>query len=204
MKASDSLSARLLRKVSGLGLRVFRFFNRDIDREPPPAQGPFHLSFASEPQLLDLCGRQELDLRSGAVSAAFERGDLCVVAYEGTRLAGYCWLAFAPLPHLDGVWVRFAPNVVWTYKSLVLPAYRGRGIAPLLYRFADQTCLERQRICSVICVESHNGSSANAALKAGYADAGAGGYLRWGRIYYDWYSTLVRRNGVSFFRPDGR
>lgn len=203
LRGSAAIAERILRRASGLGIRFFRFFDREIHPGSPPRHATLELSYATELQLVDLCGRAELDLRTASVAAAFERGDVCVVAYEGGRLAGYCWLAFAPLPHLDGVWVRFAADAVWTYKSLVLPAFRGRGIAPLLYRFADQRCLERQRRCSVICVESHNASSISAALKAGYAHAGSAGYLRRGGLFFDWYSTPIRRDGASFFVPDG-
>jgi GNAT superfamily N-acetyltransferase len=162
------------------------------------------LGFATELQLLDLCGQPELDLRASSVAAAFARGDLCVAAYDRQRTAGYCWLAFAPLRHLDDVWVRFGPHVVWTYKSLVLPQYRGRGIATLLYRFADRACRERHRTLSVVCVERHNPASIRAAQKAGYADAGTGGYVRRGRVFFDWYSSPLRKDGVSFFIPDAR
>ena len=200
--ASGSVLERLRRRAgAAAGLRSFRFFNREIDAPRNQPQGPLELCFATELQVLDLCEQSDLDLRSNAVTRAFERGDLCVVAFDGGRLAGYCWVAFSPVPHLDDVWVRFGPDVAWTYKSLVRPAYRGKGLAGQLYRFGDAACLERARRCSVICVESHNTPSVTAAQKAGYADAGSAGYIRRGPVFLDWYSTPIRRDGVNFFVP---
>ena len=101
--------------------------------------------------------------------AAYAKGDLCIAALEGHTIAGYCWVGFSPVHHLDGVWVETAPSVAWTYKSLVRPSHRGRGLAPMLYRFADALSRERGRTTSVVCIEDHNVPSARAALNAGYA-----------------------------------
>src|SRR5918992_2478959 len=126
-----------------LGVRLFRMFGRPLGRLPGAKQNSLDLRVLCVPDLLPLCADAELNLRPDAVVAAYQRGDLCVAAFDGDRLAGYCWVAFRPLPHLDGVWVRFEPAVAWAYKSLVRPAYRGRGIAAALYRFLDPECLNR-------------------------------------------------------------
>jgi len=107
-----------------LGLRVFRMFGRPLERHPGGKPDGLDLRVLGLPELLPLCSDAELNLRPDAVSAACARGDLCVGAFDGGTLAGYCWFAFRALPHLDGVWVRFDPAVAWTYKSLVLPAGR--------------------------------------------------------------------------------
>lgn len=184
------------------GLRVFRFFSGSLDAPPVTLPG-LTLRLLDEAELLRACADPELDLREEGIRAAHARGDLCVGALDGDTLAGYCWLAFSPVHHLEGVWVRFGPGSVWTYKSLVRPGHRGRGIAPALYRHAGPLCLERGRAHSLICVESHNGASIAAALRAGYAAAGRAAYVRHGRFFADWYSeTLVSRYGLEFFVPD--
>lgn len=170
---------------------------------PSPLAG-LDVRLQSERDVAALCGEQDLDLREPSVTAAYSRGDFCVAAYDGGLVAGYCWLAFAPLPHLDGVSVKFGRQVAWVYKSLVRPTHRGRGIAPHLYRYADAACRERGRTSSVICVESHNAPSVAAALRAGYADIGRAAYVRRGPVFLDWYSAPVREHGVSFFIPDRR
>ena len=191
------------RLVRHAGFRLFRFFARPLEARGPPSSTSASIRLLGEEEVVVLCADPDLDLREGNVRAAFRRGDLCFGAFEGDALAGYCWLAFAPLPHLDGVSVEFASEVVWTYKSLVRPAYRGRGIAPVLYRCADAACLERSRNVSLICVESHNVPSISAALRAGYGNAGSAAYVRRGSFFADWYSPgLVQRYGLSFFVPD--
>jgi GNAT superfamily N-acetyltransferase len=187
------------------GLRVFRMFSRPLESEPLRAlpEG-VALRLLREREVLELCRDAELDLRQEGVAAAYARGDLCVGAFDAEMVAGYCWFAFAPLAHLDGVWVEFGRRVAWTYKSLVRPARRGRGIAPALYRFGDAACLERGRGTSVICVESHNRPSLRAALKAGYAPAGYAGYLLRGSRLVTWSSAAAKDRGVSFFLPQAQ
>lgn len=183
------------------GLRLFRLFSRPLEPRPRAAPTGLGLRLLSQRDVLDLCRDPELDLRHDAVAAADARGDLCVAAFDGDTLAGYCWFAFAPLPHLDGVWVRFGSSVAWVYKSLVKPSHRGRGIAPALYRFADIECRERGRGYSVICVESHNRRSVRAALRSGYAPSGYGSYMLRGPRLLQWSSPAAQAHGVSFFLP---
>jgi GNAT superfamily N-acetyltransferase len=195
------LGAVMRRLARHVGLRWFRFFERSLDQiaSHDLRQEGLQLRFMPPGEIGALWRDRELEVREEMARAASERGDLCVAAYDGPVIAGYCWHAFAPVPHLDGVWVRFARHVAWPYKSFVRPAYRGRGIAQRLYRFADAAGIDRGRSTSVICVEAHNAPSVAAALRAGYRDAGAAGYLRRGSLFRDWYSAPVRRLGVSFY-----
>lgn len=200
-----SMYGRLARGLARrAGLRVFRMFSRPLESGLPRAlpEG-VELRLLREREVLELGRDAQLDLRQESVAAAYARGDFCVGAFDAQTVAGYCWFAFAPLPHLDGAWVEFGRRVAWTYKSLVRPAHRGRGIAPALYRFADAACLERGRGSSVICVESHNRSSVRAALTAGYAPAGYAGYLLRGSRLVSWSSAAAKGQGVSFFLPSG-
>ena len=192
------IAGRLARHA---GLRLFRLFSRPLERRPGAVPAGLGLRLLSLPEVLDLCSDPGLDLRRDAAAAAYARGDLCVAAFDADAVAGYCWLAFAPLPHLDGVWVRFDRRVAWTYKSLVLPSYRGKGIAPALYRFSDADSRERGCSDSVICVESHNRPSISAALRAGYAPSGYGAYVFRGSRLLTCSSAAAKRHAVSFFLP---
>jgi len=192
------MRGRLMRALAcHAGLRLFRLFRRQV--EDVGRKGPAGLRLLDQDAVMALCSDAELDLAADRAASAFRRGDLCVAAFDGERLSGYCWLAFAPLPHLDGVWVDFAPEAVWTYKSYVRPAHRGRRIASALYRFTDAECRARGRSVSIICVESHNGPSVAAARAAGYGNAGWAGYLRRPHGVHDWYSPQVRALEVRFF-----
>lgn len=181
------------------GLRLFRLFSRQV--ETAARKVPAGLRLLDQAAVIALCGEAELDLAADRVASAFGRGDLCVAAFDGQQLSGYCWLAFAPLPHLDGVWVDFEPGAVWTYKSYVRPAHRGRHIAAALYRFADAECLAHGRSRSIICVESHNFASIAAARAAGYRDAGWAAYSRRLSRFQSWCSPKARALRVRFYDP---
>lgn len=191
-----SLMARVARHA---GLRHFRFFERALAAGAAPPTGEVELRMVAESEAAVLALDPALELRRQSLDISYRRGDLCVAAFEGSSMVGYCWLAFCPLPHLDGVSVNFAEHVVWTYRSFVRPSHRGRGIAPALYRYADAECRARSRTLSVVCVESHNAASVSAARRAGYGSAGQALYIRRSSSVRAWYSDAVSRNGVVFF-----
>ena len=119
---------RVMRALSRrAGLRVFQFFVRDLQNgRPDDAPAGIQRRLLWERDVLAMCGDRELDLREDAVRKAYSRGDVCVGAFHGGAVAGYCWLAFAPVHHLEGVWVEFDRSVVWTYKA------RMQGVAFVL------------------------------------------------------------------------
>lgn len=204
--AAADLHGRLMRSLSHrAGVRLFRLFVRALEsRIAPAAPAGLEPRLLSEPEVVALCANAELGLREDGARSAFGRGDLCVGAFQDAAIAGYCWMAFAPLPHLDGVWVEFDRSLVWTYKSFVRPAWRGKGIAPWLYRFGDAAARERGRSASLICVESHNRPSISAALHAGYRAEGWSALLLRGRRLASWRSPAAARRGVGFALPPGR
>jgi GNAT superfamily N-acetyltransferase len=203
MPLRGSLRARLASQLARrAGLRFFRLFSRALrpGRALPPPDG-LRLRVLRETELLPFCGDAELGLRPDQVATAYARGDLCVAAFDADALAGYCWFAFAPLPHLDGVWVDFRRSAAWTYKSMVRDSHRGRGIAPAIYGFADDACAAKGCTSAIICMESHNAPSISAALRAGYASSGRAAYLRSGNSVRAWYSAGARADGVRFYLP---
>ncbi len=180
------------------GLRLFRFFSRPLGGGLSIASS---MKILAEDEAAAFSTDESLDLKEQAVRAAYAKGDLCVAAVEGGTVAGYCWLGFSPVHHLDGVWVETAPSVAWTYKSFVRPSHRGRGLAAGLYRFADAQCRELGRSISVLCIEDHNAPSASAALRAGYRHAGYAAWLRGSTRLRTWYSTGLAPLGIKFFLP---
>ncbi len=182
-------------------LRVFRVFARRLHERPTfVPRGRIDHRLLSEPEALAACGDASLDLAAEKVQAAYSRGDLCVGAFAGDTLAGYCWFAFSAAPHLDGVWLDFPADLIYTYKSFVRPAFRGRGMAAALYRFADAAALARGRNAAIICVESHNWPSIAAALRGGFSRAGYAAYRSGGRLRA-WCSTAASEQGLRFFVP---
>lgn len=198
------LHGRLARALARhAGVRIFRFFERPLTAAGAPAAAPpgLQLRKLDASEAVALCADPELDLAPERVREAYARGDLCAGAFDGGRLAGYCWFAFSPAPHLDGVWVDFAPEVVWIYKSLVRPSHRGRGLAPALYSMAHKLRIGHARRKSLVCVEAHNAPSVRAALRSGHAPAGYAAYARHRNRLSTWHSPDARRHAVRFHLP---
>jgi ribosomal protein S18 acetylase RimI-like enzyme len=183
------------------GLRVFRIFGRRLEAQARVARGGLDYRLLSKRDVLPLCADASLDLSPSKVRAAYGRGDLCVGVFDRAELAGYCWFALAAAPHMDRAWLEFPPDVVYTYKSYVRPAFRGRGIAAAMYRVADGLFLERDRTRAVICVESHNWSSIAAAKRSGFAGAGYAAYVGGARLRA-WSSRTAAGYGLRFFVPE--
>jgi ribosomal protein S18 acetylase RimI-like enzyme len=183
------------------GVRVFRVFGRRLRAWAGPTAPHIHCRLMPEREVLALCADAALDLRPSKVHAAYLRGDLCVGAFQDGELAGYCWFALSPAPHMDGAWLEFPDHVVYTYKSYVRPAFRGRGIAAALYGFADAHFVERGRTHAVLCVESHNRPSIAAARRSGFAEAGYAAYLAGVRLGA-WRSRAAAGYGLRFFVPE--
>jgi len=185
------------------GIRAFRFYRSqpDLPAAEIPAPQDVELRPMTKHDVLELCCEPTLDLDAAKVSDAYARGDVCIGAFERGAAVGYCWLAFAPLPHLDGVWVDFDRRAAWLYKSLVLAPHRGRGIAPALYRFAQRSWSAKNRQYALICVESHNRASISAARHAGYGASGMGGYLLRRQELRCWLSRRARQASVRFYLP---
>jgi GNAT superfamily N-acetyltransferase len=182
------------------GLRLFRVFDRMLERRAPAPAAGLEYRLLHEANLEELCEDATLDLAPAKVRAAYRRGEVCVGAFFGSKLAGYCWFAFSAAPHMDSAWIDFPPDVVYAYKCFVRPAYRGRGIAAALYRLADPLWLERGRRRAMICVESHNFASIAAAKRAGFSHAGYAGYLG-GARFGAWRSPPAAHYGLRFFAP---
>ena len=182
------------------GVRVFRIFGRRLDAGTHSGRGALDYRFMSEADVLPLCADASLDLTASKVRAAFGRGDLCVAAFDRDALAGYCWFALSAAPHMDRAWLDFPPELVYTYKSHVRPAFRGRGIAAAMYRFADEVFLERQRIEAIICVESHNWPGIAAAKRGGFSAAGYAAYVGDARLRA-WCSSGAARYRLRFYVP---
>lgn len=152
-------------------------------------------------EMLQRCADPALELSPAKAAAAFARGEICAGALDGERLAGYAWFAFAPTPHVDGLWMDFDADVAYTYRTFVRPEHRGRGIAAALYRLADLHCLERGRRHAVLCVEAHNRPSLLAAERSGARDLGFTAYAHVGGVFLSMRTAGVRRVGYRFYLP---
>jgi ribosomal protein S18 acetylase RimI-like enzyme len=197
-----ALYAGLMRRFARHArVRMFRIFVRRLGLAGG-ARAPLPLDCRSlRPEdALALCADPSLQLGEAKVRAAYGRGERCVAAFDGARLAGYCWFATAAAPHMDRAWLEFPPALVYTYKCYVRPAYRGRGVAAAMYCAADAVFLQRGCSEALMCAESHNWPSFAAAARAGFEPAGYAAYADGARLRV-WRSPAAARRGLRFYLP---
>jgi ribosomal protein S18 acetylase RimI-like enzyme len=191
----DGIVARgLMRRVERYaGAQAYRLMTRPLGHgAPPPCPPGIVLRTLRSAQLLPHCARAELELHPDAVCAAEARGETCVGALHDGALVGYVWYALAPAPHFGGTWAEFDPRSVYMYKALVLPQWRGRGIAPALWLHEDERFARAGRDYAVTCIAVHNRASLGAARAAGYRGRGLVFTLQYGERLF-----LARTRGAA-------
>ena len=104
---------------------------------------------------------------------AFERGDRCLLQFDGDTLVGYAWLAASSLVELTwGFHFNMSDDTVYNYKGFTAPAYRGKGFQPLrhlkLLEYVRGTGQHRL----FAYVDQMNLSSLKGLKKSGYKKAG--------------------------------
>lgn len=59
---------------------------------------------------------------------AFERGDRCLLQFDGDTLVGFSWIAASPLVEImGGFHFNMPDDTVYNYYGFTAPAYRGKG-----------------------------------------------------------------------------
>ena len=184
----------LLRRY--LGIEAGRVLRRPLDTKKPPA-APDDLRFVvmDEAQLLPYCEDPELDLRADRVRASFARGEVCIGALDGERLAGYHWYALGAAPHSEDVWVRVGSGCAYSYKKFVHPAYRGRRVA-LGVNASPQTLGVSH---SMSFIHFDNVPSWRSASRGGSRVLGYAGFWRIGRWFFAFATPGAKRAGFAFF-----
>jgi RimJ/RimL family protein N-acetyltransferase len=112
---------------------------------------------------------------------AFERGDRCLLQFDGDILVGFAWIAASHLVEIMwGFHFNMPNDTVYNYHSFTAPAYRGKGFQALrhlkllehikatgqhrLFGYVDQTNLNSlkgirksgyKRIGVLRCVKKH-------------------------------------------------
>jgi len=173
------------------GLHVFGVYYRRLGAAAAAAfSGDLRARPLGDTELLAYCADPELELRESMVRS----GNTCIGAFSGGELAGYAWFAYDDAPHVDGVRVRVPGEAIYRFKTFVRPAWRGRGIAPFLYRAADELVARRGRGYVVNCIALQNTASIAASLRSGDAPLGHLGYWQAGRRF-----IALRTRGVELF-----
>ncbi len=178
------VSAVMHQAARRAGLHVFHVFARRLGARAPLPPAP------------EVTCRRLTDEELGPRRA----GDLCVGVFVGGEPAGYAWYAYDDAPHVDGVRVRIPPNAIYRFKVFVLPAYRGRGLAPYLYRAADPLVARPGRERVITCVAVQNLSSVIASMRGRDLPHGFLGYWQTRKRFFALHSPATRDLGLRFYR----
>lgn len=114
---------------------------------------------------------------------AIQRGDRCLVQWDGTRLAGYTWASASPLVSLtEGVHLNLPDDTAYIYKAYTSPDYRGRGSQTLRSLELLRLLRPEGKRRLFAYVERDNFDSLKAMRRTGYHRVGT--------------LTVVRRRGL--------
>ena len=194
--------ARVLRGVGRrLGISVYVVMTRPLSTRRHERRQDVEIREVTLVEALVASADPALDLPEAIVRDSMARGDVCVGAFDAGRLIAYAWFAYETTAHLDGIWIGFERPAVYIYKSFVRPEFRGRGIAPGLYLFADRLFVERGRTAAVICMEATNRASVRAAEHSGARLAGFAVYWTAGSRFKSFSSRGAKKIGFRFYRP---
>jgi GNAT superfamily N-acetyltransferase len=204
MRAAAALHRFVMRRAGRIaGLHVYRVMVRELAAGDAPISIPgIELRLMKPLELLPYCANAELELDPAALREGHARGEGCIAALRGTQLAGYLWFAFGSAPHTRGTWAEFPAGTAYLFRTYVLPAYRGRGIATALFRRADAAFLPGPCLRALACVELHNYASAAALRSAGFRGDGTLAMLQpragQGARLLQWRSSGAARAGFRF------
>jgi ribosomal protein S18 acetylase RimI-like enzyme len=155
--------------------------------DPLPAVEP------GQPVTIRQAGEADLDRLEGLVLPSelsyFRRrlahGRLCFLAFDGEKLAAYCWATTQIELDVDVVPIPLRPGDAYLNDAYTIPTYRRRGIqmAVHLYRLAHMKSLGCRR--AILIVEEDNVASQRLVRKLGYQDVDRLSFRRvlWKRTY---------------------
>lgn len=192
----------MLRALRHLGIFAFRVLTRPLATAAPRLPRGFEFRLFEPQDLIARCADPALELAESTARAALARGEVCVGALHSGKLAGYAWFAYRPAPHVAGVWMAFDRQAIYVYRAFVHPAHRGLGVAPALYRFADQRFIREGRRLALICIEAGNRPSIIAAERSGARGAGFAAYFQARGGFFAVRSPGAARLGFRFYLGD--
>jgi hypothetical protein len=161
-----------------------------------------HRVAGREELLLRGCAAEDLKLTPDLVERRLAGGEICMASFDGARLIGYDWYSGGPIDLPDSpLRLRFPSDLVYSYHSFVLPAYRGRSIGPARWRFSHDELLRRGWAGSIYFVELHNASALAATHKMPTVKpVGTFAYFRLFGRTFRWTSPGCRRHGIAISR----
>lgn len=180
-----------------VGLYVAQIFRAPVKTQHPEPPEAVTVRLGTAAELLPYTSDDRYQLSRAHLDGAFARGEACVVTSVAGKLAAYGWVAYGPTPHVEGVWVEFAPGHRYNYKSLTLPEYRGQHIRG---SFGVLASLDQSHAVThtLSFIESHNYPSVRGAYRNGGQRVGWAGYLLLFGRFVSFRTPGAARYGFAF------
>lgn len=184
------------------GLHLYGVYAGPHGAGEMPALSPeLELHILNSREIWNHVNKPGLDFREASISAALARGDLCVGAFKGKELIAYSWRTLqGPVPHTGGWEVTWKPGLVYRYKALTLPEYRGLHINEALAKTLDGYLANQGHTMGLAFVETHNLSSIRTVARKGRQRIGYAGYVERFGMYVPFRTWGCRRVGFAFRR----
>jgi GNAT superfamily N-acetyltransferase len=190
----EGLRAFWFKLLGKLGYRRMYLLERALAE--PPAVAPLPpgvtLAWLRRDQVDEYVGLRSL-FTAEAIGARFDNGDVCLSARVDGRLVGAMW-ACVNRPYLQFLEcdVPLAPGEVYLFDAYVIPAVRGRSIAPLLsselVRHFQQGGYRR----AIRATLPDNAPALRAHAKAGFHPYALFGYVKLGRWRHDFLRPVTK------------
>lgn len=175
VRRSLQLARRRLLPIAIFDTDVFLINRFDFSDLEPEMPYPFDIRWASRADRERLT---EGGLLISAVDRFFDAGGRSVIVEDGGTTVGYWWILPGGVDIHD--WLRFevGPDEVWGTTALVIPAYRGKEIGPMMKRYMYGKLTEEGYLRSWTLIEKLNVLSKHAAAKVPQRVVGQVFYIR--------------------------
>jgi len=163
----------------------------------------FEFRLVTFEEALNAASNPEYEMSADFVRSAFERGEVCLGAFAGKRLAAYTWRNRDVAPGPDDVWIRIAGSgVVYGYKTFVHSDYRGQRLNTTLGRSYDDGFARQGITREIGYVSLYNLPSLAAYFRDPmHEQIGYAGFAVWGRNFLSFRTRAVRSLMALEHRP---
>ncbi len=190
-----------MKRAFGLHLYAVQISPSDSGGDMPRLPQEIHIRMLAPADIREYIDRDGLDFRRASVEAALARGDVCVGAFAGDQLVSYNWRAIrGPVQHTADWEVIWKPGLVYRYKALTQPAYRGLHINEALAKTVDRHLATQGHLVGVSFVELVNLSSMRTLARKGRQRVGYAGYVQRFGMFIPFRTIGCRAYGFAFRR----
>lgn len=187
-----------------LGLHLYWVNRRPLQSAPVPSLPPgLSVRVLTAADLYTAAMDPQLEITHAFIDAALTRGDMAFGVFAKEKLVSYLWRATGLAPHVDGLWVRVAPQYRYGYKAFTHPAYRGQELNIVAATLSDQAYLAKGYTEHISFIETHNFPSLamNKKKQDVEQSVGLAGYIKNRFLTINFRTPGCKSVGFAFYLP---